>query len=79
MNEIIRVAILENEVEASLLGSLLEQEDIPHTIQSFHDSAYDGIFQAQRGWGCILAPADCRDHILAVLDELRHRPPDPSG
>ena len=40
-------------------------------MQSYHDSAYDGIFQAQKGWGAILAPARFSDEILTVLEEIK--------
>ena len=66
-----RVAVLDNDVEAALLGSQLDRLGVPHLIQSYHDSAYDGIFQMQRGWGCVTAPASCHEQVLAVLSELR--------
>ena len=43
-----RIAILNDEVEASLLGSMLDQQNVPHVIQSYHDIAFDGIFQMAR-------------------------------
>ena len=63
--------ILNNEVEARLLSSLLEEEEIPHFLRSYHDSAYDGIFQAQLGWGRIEADARHHDRIRELLDDLR--------
>ena len=49
----VKVDILENEIEAQLLDSILNERNIPHHIQSYHDTAYDGLFQAQKGWGCV--------------------------
>jgi hypothetical protein len=63
--------ILNNEVEARLLSSLLEEEEIPHFLRSYHDSAYDGIFQAQLGWGRIEADERHRERIRELLSDLR--------
>jgi hypothetical protein len=55
----VRVAILENGIEAQLLGAILTERDLPHRINSFYDTAYDGLFQMQRGWGEVYAPVGC--------------------
>ena len=43
----------ENEAEAIALQKLLEEHGIKSIVRSFHDTAYDGIFQNQYGWGVI--------------------------
>ncbi len=43
----------ENSAEAQALQSLLQQHGIRSQVISFHDTAYDGLFQAQYGWGVI--------------------------
>jgi len=43
----------ENEAEANVIKSVLEEHGIHAKIQSFHDTAYDGLFQSQYGWGLI--------------------------
>lgn len=43
----------ENEAEAIALKGILEDHRIATVIQSFHDTAYNGIFQNQYGWGVI--------------------------
>jgi len=43
----------ENEVEANVIKSVLEEQGIYAEIKSFHDTAYDGLFQSQHGWGVI--------------------------
>ena len=83
MDDYIRIATLENEIEGRLLGALLDGQCIPHAIQSFHDPVFDGIFQLQRGWGCVLGPRSKEAEILELLDQLRREagepaPPSPS-
>jgi hypothetical protein len=66
MDEYVKVQGLSNAIEAGLMDSVLNERGIPHLIVSFHDSAYDGLFQAQKGWGIIRAPEDFKDEIKAI-------------
>ena len=67
MSEPIKIAVIDNEVQAQLISSVLEERSIPHLIKSYHDSAYDGLFQGQKGWGHIEAPAQFKDEILEII------------
>ena len=49
MDQIERIATLDNEVETRVLESELITRDIPHLMRSYHDSAYDGIYQLSMG------------------------------
>ena len=66
-----RVATIESEVEAERLDLDLNNRDIPHVVVSHSDAAFDGLFQATRGWGHVEAPAEHREAILTVLKDLR--------
>lgn len=71
MEEFVKVAVLENDIEAQFVASVLEERSIPHVMQSYHDTAYDGLFQTQRGWGQVNAPASYRETILEIIMEAR--------
>ena len=71
MKDLIKAAVLENDIEAQLVDSILHERGIPHLMQSYHDTAYDGLFQTQRGWGQINAPFEFREAILEVVAEVR--------
>ncbi len=43
----IKIAVLENAIEAQLLSSVLTQYEIPHRLRSYHDTACDGLFQVR--------------------------------
>jgi len=58
--------ILENQIEAKLMEEILTDKNIPFIIRSYHDSAYDGLWQMQSGWGHIEAPPKYKDEILKV-------------
>lgn len=70
MEEFKKILVLENEIEAHLLDSILNERGIPHQIRSYYDSAYDGIFQLQKGWGIVLAPEAYKEDIEAIYKDL---------
>ncbi len=47
--EYVKISILESIVESQIVTSILEEEGIPYRIRSYHDTAYDGLFQFQKG------------------------------
>ena len=71
--EFVNIAILDNIVEAQLVDSILNEHDIPHQIRSFHDTAYDGLFQFQMGWGALWAPVSSKAEILEILHDVRSK------
>jgi hypothetical protein len=66
-----KIAIIGNLVEAQVVESMLKEQKIPYRIRSFHDTAYDGLFQFQKGWGEIYAPAEQKEEILKMIDLIR--------
>ena len=66
-----KIAVLDNEIEARLLESVLSERNIPHRLRSYHDTAYDGLFQTQKGWGIISAPDSFKDEIKNILSDIR--------
>jgi len=75
--EFINIAVLENVIEAQLIASILNEHNIPHRIRSFHDTAYDGLFQFQMGWGALFAPLSNKGEILEILNNVREKIFDP--
>ena len=51
-----------------LLDALLNEQDIPHLMRSYHDSAYDGLWQVQHGWGHIEAPKSRHEEIRKIYE-----------
>jgi hypothetical protein len=70
-----KIVVLDNEVQAELVDSVLSSRGIPHIMHSYHDSALDGLFQGQGGWGHVEAPQSFRDEILTVIQDLKSGPP----
>ncbi|MDT8903073.1 hypothetical protein [Anaeroselena agilis] len=68
-----KIAVVENQFEAQLLGEILAERRIPHVLKSYHDVAYDGLFQTQKGWGAVYAPPEHRAEIEEIIASLRER------
>jgi len=68
-----KITVLDSEVQAELMDDVLSGQDIPHIMQSYHDSALDGLYQAAKGWGVILAPASFKEEILAALEDIKRQ------
>ncbi len=73
MQGYLKAATLENDIEARLLSSILTERDIPHLMRSYYDTAFDGLFQAQKGWGYVSAPEPYQEEILQIISDLRKR------
>jgi hypothetical protein len=67
----IKIGTLENQFEADMVKSAFTREGIPVIIRSFHDTAYDGIFIPQKGWGVVLVPTEQKERATGLLEELK--------
>ena len=72
MGNYVKIAILDNEIEAQLLESILKERGIPHLLRSYHDTAFDGLYQTQKGWGHISSPGEYSEVIKEILTDLRN-------
>ena len=65
-----KIIVLKNELEARRIEQVLKKKSIPFGIISYHDSAYDDLWQPQRGWGHIEAPIRFKDKIETIYKDL---------
>ena len=66
----------ENEAEAIALQAILKQHGIQAKIVSFHDTAYDGLFQHQYGWGVIRVPESDYARAGEIIKEWKGAVPE---
>jgi hypothetical protein len=66
-----KILVLNNEVEARLLDAVLTEQQIPHLMRTYHDRAYDGLWQQQQGWGHVEAPQEVKEQVLSIYEDLR--------
>jgi hypothetical protein len=67
---LVKVAVLDNEVQAELIGAVLRDQGIPHILRTYRDSAYDGLFQGMKGWGHVEAAEQHREAVLQVIRDM---------
>ena len=82
-SDMVRIHTVENRFEADLLMQALSEEYIPAMLRRFEETAYDGLFVTQMGWGAILVPGDyeaeARSLIESVLESISESPAEVSG
>ena len=64
-----KILSLSSEIEAVRIKEILDSHEIPHLIRSFYDSAYDGIFQHQYGWGVLEADESDEARIMSLIKD----------
>jgi len=73
MERTVKILMLNNQIEAKLLSGLLTEKGIPHIIRSYHDSAYDGLWQYHAGWGHVEAPAEYGEEIISIYNAMAEK------
>jgi hypothetical protein len=71
MEDYKKIAVLDDEFEAGLLDSVLSEREIPHRMRSYYDTALDGLFQTQKGWGYVAAPEQYDAQVREILGDIR--------
>ena len=66
-----KIAILNGMIETQLVCSVLDERNIPYLVRSFHDTAYDGLYQIQKGWAELRGPSSRQAEILEILESVR--------
>ena len=68
--DMVRIHTVENRFEADLLVQALRQENIPVLLRRFEETAYDGLFVTQMGWGALLVPGDYGEAAARVVSRV---------
>jgi len=71
-SRLVPIYTLANRFEADLLMDALHREGVPAILRSFEETAYDGLFVPQRGWGQILVPEEHVPEAHEVMAPLIH-------
>ena len=74
MSKMERITLIMDEQHAQLVAQALEERGVAHVLRSYHDSAYDGLFQSQTAWGHVEAPPDQRELVETVVRDLAAPP-----
>lgn len=64
------VHVPENRFEADIITQALDREGIPVVCRAHEETAYDGLFIPQRGWGSILVPTAQKERALEIIRDV---------
>jgi hypothetical protein len=73
MEDYVKVATLENDIEATLVESILIELQIPYLMRSYYDTAFNGLFQTQKGWGYVSVPRSREEEVKEIISDLREQ------
>lgn len=65
-----KVYVARTPVEADYLVGVLNQEGIPALLQSYRDTAFDGLFMATRGAGAIITLEEDAYRALTLIETV---------
>jgi hypothetical protein len=71
MSHWVKAGTVENRFEGDRISQALEEAKIPFLIKSFHDTAYNGLYLPQKGWGAVLVPKEVRKAAAEIIAEVK--------
>jgi hypothetical protein len=71
MDRWVKAGIVENRFEGDRVSQSLQEAGIPFLIKSFLDTAYDGLYIPQKGWGAVMVPEHFRQEAEQVISEVK--------
>jgi hypothetical protein len=66
-----KVGTVENRFEGDRISQALQEAGIPFLIKSFLDTAYDGLYIPQKGWGVVMVPEKNREEAKRLISEVK--------
>lgn len=72
MDRWVKAGIVENRFEGDRVTQTLKEAEIPFLIKSFLDTAYDGLYVPQKGWGAVMVPERFREEAERMICEVKH-------
>ena len=67
----IKAGVVENRFEGDRISQSLREAEIPFMIKSFLDTAYDGLYVPQKGWGIVLVPEALVGEAERIISEVK--------
>ena len=71
MDRWVKAGVIESQFEGDRVSAALTEASIPFLIKSFHDTAYDGLYVFQKGWGAILVPGEFQERAEGLVEEVK--------
>lgn len=68
----VKAGTVENRFEGDRISQALQEAGIPFFIKSFLDTAYDGLYIPQKGWGVVMVPERNREEAKRLISEVKN-------
>ncbi len=67
----VKAGIVENRFEGDRVSQALNEAGIPFLMKSFLDTAYNGLYIPQKGWGAVMVPENFEDEAERIILEVK--------
>jgi hypothetical protein len=67
----LKAGIVESRFERDRVSQALSEAGIPFLIKSFLDTAYDGLYLPQKGWGAVMVPEESYEEGKRIIFEVK--------
>ena len=67
----VKAGIVENRFEGDRVSQALNEAGVPFLLKSFLDTAYDGLYVPQKGWGAVMVPENFEDEAERIILEVK--------
>ena len=71
MDQWVKAGTVENRFEGDRISQALHEAGIPFLIKSFLDTAYDGLYIPQKGWGVVMVSEKNREEAEKLISEVK--------
>jgi len=71
MKNWVKAGTVENRFEGDRVSRALQEVKIPFLIKTFLDTAYDGLYLPQKGWGVVMVPDSFREEAEKIVSEVK--------
>jgi|SRR4030043_323164 hypothetical protein len=68
----VKAGTIENRFEGDRVSQTLQEAGIPFLIKSFLDTAYDGLYIPQKGWGVVMVPDENSEEAEKLIVEVKN-------
>ena len=66
-----KAGVVENRFEGDRVSQALKEAGIPFLMKSFLDTAYNGLYIPQKGWGAVMVPENFEEEAEKVIFEVK--------
>ncbi len=71
MSRWVKAGTVENRFEGDRVSQALDEAEIPFLMKSYHDTAYNGLYVLQKGWGVVMVPREFKDEAKKIVSDVK--------